>query len=95
MTSEFRTLADAVGEGHNHSPDFAPGIDFDPSDTDTIELIGDATARHRLEHEARTASENEELRRQVLELEAARAGLSVTDYLAELEHADRVTQNGH
>lgn len=50
--------------------------------------------RHGLERATRDAREHSDLRRRVDELEAERAGMSVSDYHADLDHADRVLRHG-
>ncbi|MBM4574937.1 hypothetical protein GS896_25565 [Rhodococcus hoagii] len=92
MGDEPMTLARAVGETPAGSPAFHAGTDFDPRDPEQVEIIEDATARHGAEARARTDEENTTLRARIVELEAERAGLSVTDYLAEIDHADDVRE---
>ena len=94
MSSEFRTLADAVGEGRDDSPAFAAGVDFDSGDSEECEIVGHASQRHGLERAVRDEREHSDLRRRVDELEAERAGMSVSDYHAEIDQADRVLRHG-
>lgn len=44
------------------SPAFAPGVDFDPSDPEEVEIVKEASARHGSEKMAHLERENARLR---------------------------------
>lgn len=39
MTGGYRSMADAVGEGHDDGLPFVPGVDFDPGDVGDVGAV--------------------------------------------------------
>ncbi len=64
---DFMTMAQAAGEQGFESPEFVLGDDFDPSDYDEVEIVAEASARHRGDRLTQLEDENADLRARLAE----------------------------
>ncbi len=67
LTGGYLSLAEAAGEV-THDRGWVPGVDFDPTDPDEMEVMELVWDRERADTVDRLRADNERLRRQVAEL---------------------------
>lgn len=71
ITGDYRSLAEAAGEIEPRSIDWTPGVDFDPSDADDMDLMSLVWDREAASAVRRLERDNATLRARVAELTGA------------------------
>lgn len=71
LTGDYSSMAEAVGEGVRRGLAFTPGVDFDPTDREEVEIVLEASHRDyrdRMGREnARLEQVNAELRQRLID----------------------------